>query len=68
MNLETIPHAYTTFLLFVCEAPLTDRHAGSEFSCAVPNLGVPNPKILEQKFGRVNAIGGPKSMGPRAKI
>jgi hypothetical protein len=35
---------------------------------AVPSLNVPNPKFLEQKFRRVNATGGPKSMGPRAKI
>jgi hypothetical protein len=35
---------------------------------AVPSLSGPNPKFLEQKFRRVNATGGPKSMGPRAKI
>jgi hypothetical protein len=29
---------------------------------------VPNPTFLEQKFRRVNAIGEPKSVGPRANI
>jgi hypothetical protein len=36
----------------------------SECESAVPSLGVPN----EQKFRRVNATGGPKSVSPRAKI
>ena len=40
----------------------------SECKSAVPSLSVPNPKFLEQKFRRVNATGGPKSVGPRAKI
>ena len=56
------------FRLFVCETPLTDRQAGSKFRGAVPILGVLNPKFLEQKFRRVNAIGEPKSVGPRANI
>jgi hypothetical protein len=38
------------------------------FKSAVPSLSGPNPNFLEQKFRRVNATGGPKSVGPRAKI
>ena len=41
----------------------------SECKSAVPSLGVPpNPKFVEQKFRRVNATGGPKSVGLRAKF
>jgi SH3-like domain-containing protein len=40
----------------------------SECKSAVPSLGVPNPKFVEQKFRRVNATGGPKSESLRAKF
>jgi hypothetical protein len=47
---------------------MSSQGFNSECKSAVPSLGVPNPKLLEQNFCRVNATGGPKSVGPRTKF